>query len=107
MSRTALPNRRQIEHFDVAFGNLTYTVGVGRHKGRVSEIFLDAGKSGTDLRTTSHDLAVAVSKLLQMGETVESLRHCFARSEDGAPAGIVCMLLDDLASRENIKEAAE
>lgn len=108
MTREQLPNRRQIEHFEIEAGNFSYTVGVGRYPGgRVGEIFIDAGKAGTDLRTTSHDLAVAVSKLLQLGETVEGLRHCFARTEDGSPAGIIATLLDDLALRNVVREAAE
>lgn len=114
MSRERLPNRHQCEQFELRHGNIVYGIGVGFYfdganpRGRIGEIFIDAGKSGNDLRTTSHDLAIAVSKLLQKGETVEGLRSSFARSETGEPAGIIGAVLDHLALYDlDAKVAAE
>lgn len=97
MTREILPNRRFIEHFDLAHGNHTYQIGIGYYKdGRPAEIFIDAGKAGTDLRTTAHDLAVAVSIALQHGATIEEMRHTFARDDEGNPSGIAASILDRL-----------
>lgn len=100
MTREVLPNGRCIEHFDLQHGNHIYQVGVGYRgrypDGKPKEIFIDAGKAGTDLRTTVHDLAVAVSIALQHGATIEEMRHTFARDDQNNPAGIMALLLDHL-----------
>ncbi len=107
MAREALPPRRFVEHFDAIHAGHSYQIGVGYYQdGRVGEIFIDAGKAGTDLRTTAHDLAVAVSIALQHGATIAEMRKTFARNDQDEPEGIMAVVLDYLALRD-IKHAAE
>jgi ribonucleoside-diphosphate reductase alpha chain len=107
MIREALPTRRFIEHFDLDFHGMTYTIGVGYYlDGRPGEIFIDAGKAGTDLQDTAHDLAVAVSIALQHGAKLSDMRHTFARDEGGNPQGIMAAIFDHLALRATLEQAS-
>jgi hypothetical protein len=68
--------------------------------GRPGEIFLDAGKSGTDIQNYAHDAAVLASLAFQHGCSVETLRHAMTRNPDGSASGPIGVLLDDLARDE-------
>ena len=105
--RELLPARRASEQFELQLGPHVYQIGIGRYPDfRVGEIFIDAGKAGTDLRTTAHDLAVAISLALQHGAKLEDMRRTFARDDTGMPCGIAAAILDALSLRQ-VAEAAE
>lgn len=105
--RELLPARRMSEVFEIQLNNHEYQIGIGYYNDlRPGEIFIDAGKAGTDLRTTAHDLAVALSIALQHGAKIEDMRHTFARDESGEPQGIAAAVLDTLMLRD-VAEAAE
>lgn len=78
---------------------LAYVARIGFYwDGRVSQIFLDAGKSGTDLNIQSDETAIAVSLALQHGCSLETLRKAMPRTNDGRPEGAIGTLLDILAA---------
>ena len=78
--RKRLQTRHRSETFDFLvqgqFGrkNLPYTATVGFFSnGRVGDIFLRAGKAGTDLDIATRELSIAVSFALQHGATAEEI----------------------------------
>lgn len=62
--------------------------------GRLAEVFLDSGKSGTQLSTTMQDSAIAASLALQFGCPAETLRHAFLKNDDGTGAGPLGHIFD-------------
>lgn len=100
-ARSRLHNRRFSEVF--RFGHLgqIYTVSVGRYgDGRIGEVFLDCGKSGTQVQTHARDGAVILSLLLQHGCAIETIRHALTRNPDGSAMGPFGELLDLIQERE-------
>ena len=99
MTRERLPNRRNAERFEFTAGNVHYTAQIGRYPdGRIGEVFLNAGKIGTELHVTARDSAIAVSFALQHGATAEEIRSAFTRRPDGSPEGPLGALCDLLSS---------
>ncbi len=52
--------------------------------GRLGELFARPFKTGADLENLLDKFCIAVSRLLQHGETIDSFAHCI---DDGTPAG--------------------
>ena len=76
MNRERLPQRRRVERFNLEVGGISYTAEVGFYPdGRLGEIFLNAGKSGTHLSVATAEIAIAVSFALQHGCNVGRQRH--------------------------------
>lgn len=100
--RERLPERRQAETIHFRHGDFDYvaTIGLRPDDGRVGEVFLDSGKTGTALSIATKDAAIAVSLALQHGCTVETLRDAFLRASDGRGAGVMGCLFDLIAPRE-------
>ncbi len=73
----------EFEHFGLAF------VGRGNFypDGRLAEVFLTGGKTGTQLQIAMQDSAVAASLALQHGAPAETLRNAYLKTDDGRPAG--------------------
>ena len=96
MSRESLPQRRHSEVFDYkTVRGIRYTVTVGFYDdGRPGEIFLDAGKEGTDVQVLARDTAVLVSLLLQYGCGLTHIRSAISREANGDPQGAVGHILD-------------
>lgn len=98
--RERQPNRCAAEtiSFDVnrdGVPPLSYVARVGFYDdGRVSQVFLDAGRSGTDLNIQSDETAIAVSLALQYGCPLETIRKAMPRTNDGRPEGAIGTLLD-------------
>lgn len=96
MHRQVLPSRRPsdvLEH--VTQRGILYTITVGFYDdGRPGEVFIDAGKAGTDTQVVARDAAILMSLLLQYGCPVETIRHAISREEDGSPQGPVGAILD-------------
>lgn len=109
MTRRRLPNRRAEETIEIRYGNQAYLVSVGFYetaeeieagaRPTVGEMFIAAGKAGTDVNTMMHDTSVANSIALQHGATVQELSGAFLRNEDDTPAGLMSTILDEIARR--------
>ena len=103
-TRQILPHRRFCEILDVEAGTvvpLTYTVQVGRYPdGRVGEVFIIGGRTGTDLDASARDAAIALSFALQCGADIERLRAAMTRRPDGTAEGPLGAALDAIAAME-------
>ena len=72
--RRTLPQRRASETFDLRFWNQNFSITIGRYRdGTLGEIFIDGGKSGQDVQSTSRDAAVVISLALQHGVPIETI----------------------------------
>lgn len=97
MPRELLLNRRKDLIFDFPFHNTVYSVSVGYYPdGRIGEIFLRVGKSGTHINTYVRDSAIAISFALQYGATIEDIRSALTRDAQGVAEGPLGALLDML-----------
>lgn len=98
MGREALPQRRKSENVEFTCRNIRYTATLGYYSdGRLGEVFLFAGKVGTDVDIATRDSAIALSLALQNGCPVEQLRSAFLRDAPGAAEGPLGKLLDLLS----------
>ena len=101
-ARERLPNRRPSVKLRFEYGSgkpLQYEGTYGLYPdGRVGEVFLEAGKAGTDVESFTHDAAIAVSIGLQYGVPLEVFREAFLRNEDGSPASALSTFTDLVAS---------
>jgi hypothetical protein len=94
-NRQILSDRRAHELIDFIHANRAYTAGSGRFAdGRLAEIFLNTGKSGTDVENAARDAAIVASIALQHGTPAEIIRHALTRNRDGGAAGPLGTLLD-------------
>ena len=102
--RTKLENRRMSETFSLdvltpAGGVVTYAVTLGAYTdGALGEIFLDAGKAGSDVDIVTRELALALSFALQHGASLDEMRAACPRRADGTPEGIAGVLMDYLSA---------
>ena len=72
-------NCRNCWSFNMLHGGLTVHVSFGRFAdGRLSEIFLDVGKAGSDVQQHAEACAVLASLCLQHGVAVETIIHAVA-----------------------------
>lgn len=103
--REKLPDRRDGESikFDVQRRDgprQTYHATVGRYPdGRVGEVFLAAGKIGSDAEVLMRDSAIALSFALQYGCPLEEIRAALTRDEGGRAEGPLGTIVDMLAER--------
>jgi len=97
--RARLPNRRLAESFEFKAGaepgkETRYGATLGFHPdGKLGELFLRAGKAGTDMNILALELAVATSLALQYGCPEEDIRKSCPHSVDGRPEGPVGTIL--------------
>ena len=98
MTRQRLPNRRECETYEFERDKLKYTISYGRphHGGPVRELFINAGKSGTNMESLMCDASTAISVALQNGATPQELAHSITRNPDGTPASPIGQILDDM-----------
>jgi hypothetical protein len=93
--RERLPNRRYAETFTFWHGNFQYDATVGLYPdGRIGEVFLSAGKAGTELDIATRDSAIALSFALQYGCRPETIRAAMTRNSEGKPEGALGVLID-------------
>ena len=93
--RERLANRRSCETFNIVCDNLGYTVSIGRFPdGRLAEIFISNGKSGSDADAAAKDSAVVCSIALQHGVPMETIRHALLRNGRNNPASPLGCALD-------------
>lgn len=78
-NRERLPNRRNGLSFSFECEGHRYRATAGHFPdGRLAEIFLDTGKSGTPLQVNASNAAILTSLLLQHGVAPETIRHSVA-----------------------------
>ena len=100
MSREPLPARRgalnfEFEHRHSTGAPFTYTAAVGFYPdGRVGEVFLGCGRTGTDVDIAIKESAIALSLALQHGCTLAEIRSTFLRDGNGRPEGALGTLVD-------------
>lgn len=98
--RELLPNRRLGETFELQHGGkaAVFQVTLGRFPdGRVGEVFINGGKSGTEVEANVRDTAILVSLALQHGVPVATMASAITREGDGSPSTIIGVVLDRLA----------
>jgi len=99
-NRERLPNRRFAETFQFICDQLPYTCTNGKFAdGRIGEIFLTSGKSGSDADTSARDAAIACSFALQHGCTVEEIGHALCRDANSKAMGPLGLALDLLSDQ--------
>lgn len=97
-NREALPHRRYSEVLEhTTHRGILYTITVGYYDdGRPAEVFVDAGKAGSDAQINARDAAILMSLLLQYGCPVSHIRQAISREEDGTAQGPIGAILDIL-----------
>jgi len=105
-TRTRMEDRRPSERFDIQHGNQPVTFWVGyltKTKGKTTtvtldpgEVFIQAGRSGSDLEAEARDAGVALSLALQNGIDLKSYQHSMTRLEDGRAASIIGAVIDTI-----------
>jgi hypothetical protein len=86
-ARNRLPNRRRAETFELEVSGLHYTATIGRFAdGRLSEIFLQNHKPGSQSDANARDAAVAASLALQFGCPLETLTRALLRDAHDRPS---------------------
>lgn len=102
MTRARLPNRRAHEVVKFSHWGLRYIVGFGRAtpSSKISEVFLNSGKSGEQAQTLARDSAVLLSVALQHGTPIGELQKAITRDANGEPSGPIGRLLDIMAESE-------
>jgi hypothetical protein len=99
-SRRRPQNRRErtLVNFTTSDG-FRYIAGLGYFDdGCLAEIFLNAEKIGTAIKTAARDSAVVASLALQHGVPAETMRRALTRNGNGKASGPLGTLLDSLAS---------
>jgi hypothetical protein len=100
ISRNVLPQRRLCETLDIWHGGQHFHVSIGRAPdGSLAEIFINGGKSGSDLEAVARDAAVTLSIALQYKVPLDPIRHAITRNADGSPSSIVGAVLERLATQ--------
>ncbi len=98
MPREHLPDRRQCETTDLWHGGRRYHLTIGEYPdGRPGEVFIHGAKPGSDTDLLCDDLAVLISRLLQLGDSPAALAAGIGRLGNGDPASIVGAIADVLA----------
>ncbi len=85
MVRNKLPNRRHgitetVTHVSATGNTHKFDVTFGFDDVGIREVFLHGGKEGTDLQAILTDACIAISMLLQHGETCQTLNHSFGEN---------------------------
>lgn len=94
---TDLPNRRECDRIRFTHGGIRYYATIGYSPdGRPSEVFLEAGKVGSEIQALARDLAVVASRALQRGDSIDGIRASLTRLDNGKPAGPLAALLDKI-----------
>lgn len=98
MTRDALPPRRESDVYRFDHGKTRFFGSVSRYPdGRPAEVFLDAGKIGSEVQHVARDGAVVLSLALQHGAPIETIRDAMTRLDDGSPAGPLGRFVDMVA----------
>jgi hypothetical protein len=83
-ARLRLPNRRSAESLELECAGLKYTATFSRFAdGRVSELFLQNHKPGSQSDANARDAAIVCSIALQYGVPLEVIRRALLRDPRG------------------------
>jgi hypothetical protein len=99
--RSMLPQRRAAETFAIRHGgqNTPFYITVGYYSdGRIGEVFIAGGKSGSAFEAIARDGAVLLSIALQFGVPLETIRHAITREQNGGPRSIIGAVVDRLVT---------
>lgn len=95
MAREILPGRRYCENFPLWLDGREHQISLGFYlDGRVAEVFIESARVGTPYNLLMKEAAIALSFALQHGCTVETMRSAMPRTSEGAPEGLLGVLLD-------------
>ena len=95
--RRRLPHRRGAVVLDIEHAGHRYRMHVGHFPdGAIGEAFVDATKQNSTLDALAADAAVLLSLLLQHGALLAEIGHALRRSPNGAPASLICAVVDEL-----------
>lgn len=95
--RKTLPHRRQHEIIGFEWKGNVYHASVSKFEdGAPAELFISAGKSGSDIEALARDAAVVASLALQYGVPLETLKAAVTKLGNGKGAGPLGKLLDIL-----------
>lgn len=82
--RAVLDNRRAVEHVDLHWEGLGFTVGLG-----AKEVFISAlKKRGSPVDIAARDIGILMSLLLQYHCPVKVMENALTNHADGRPAGL-------------------
>jgi hypothetical protein len=96
--RKRLANRRGGLNVDFWTSGTKFTALLGYDEQHtLREVFLRAGKVGSDVNISMLEAAIAVSFALQWGCLAEDMRAAMPRRSDGSPEGPIGTLLDLIA----------
>jgi hypothetical protein len=96
-ARRRLPHRRGAIALDIEHAGHRYRMHVGYFPdGALGEVFLDATKQNSMLDAFAADAAILLSLLLQYGALPDEIGHALRRSPNGAPAGLIGAVVDEL-----------
>lgn len=88
MTRSKHPNRRPSSGFSFNYGKREYNCTYSAYNhGVVFEVFMQAGKPGSDLEAMARDAAVVMSLALQYGCPLSTIKQALTEGELGEPAG--------------------
>ncbi len=100
-ARRSLPQRHQALTLDVrhtfpSTGNsIDLRVTAGLYDDRtIGEVFVNAGRIGSDTEAVMRDAAIAISLALQHGCPLNLIAGALTREEDGKPSSIVGSMVD-------------
>ncbi|RXG91561.1 hypothetical protein [Bradyrhizobium zhanjiangense] len=97
--RRILPQRRDCETFEMAYGGLakSHTITLGFYEdGTLGEVFINGGKTGEVVEAIARDSAVLLSLALQYGAELSNIKSAITRDEQGSPQSIVGAVIDRL-----------
>jgi|SRR5581483_5052734 len=98
MTRKRLPARRGGFNLDFVCGSTAFTALLSfDEQNDLKEVFLRAGKIGTDVNIVMTEAALLLSFLLQYGGKIEEVKTAMPRTAEGRPEGPIGTLLDLLA----------
>jgi hypothetical protein len=98
--RRQLPQCRASVNFDLSFGGIgqSYQITVGFYDdGTIGEVFINGGKTGTDMEAIARDGAILFSLAKQYGAELENIKRAITRNEQGEPSSIIGAVVDQLS----------
>lgn len=99
MTRQILPSRRRADTFTLQFGRQTVTITTGFcADGELGEVFINIGKSGTDIASLARDAGVLLSLALQHGVPAATICHAVTRGASEEPASILGAVVDYIST---------
>lgn len=93
--RERLPDRRDGRTVTANWKGRKINISVGYARdGRILEIFARADKPDSDLDCVVDDIAVVLSRSLQFGDDLASIRRGIGRLPDGEPSSVAGKIID-------------